>query len=228
MERARQRSCPRRTTRGAPRVRYRAAHRRPGDPPARADDRCRTATTTGRAALGTTRVRGVRPAGRADPPARRRDRAHAAAHDHRRRDRPHRRHRARRHRRGDRGVSPGRWDDDVAARNHVIAEAGQWRTVRSLDGRGPAFTLDDGRRVVSFASNDYLGLSQHRSVIDAARNALDRWGAGSGSARLIVGARPVHRELEAELASWKGAEAALLFPTGFSANLGALTTFATD
>jgi 7-keto-8-aminopelargonate synthetase-like enzyme len=64
-------------------------------------------------------------------------------------------------------------------------------------------------------------------VVRAAADALDRWGTGSGSARLIVGSRPIHRELESELAAWKQAEAALLFPTGFAANLGVMTTFAT-
>ena len=58
---------------------------------------------------------------------------------------------------------------------------------------------------MSFASNDYLGLTAHPAVIAAAHDALDRWGAGSGSARLIVGSRPIHTELEAELADWKGA-----------------------
>jgi len=125
-------------------------------------------------------------------------------------------------------MSSGSWDQRIAARNTAIAGAGQWRSIRTLDGRGPVFTLDDGREVVSFASNDYLGLSQHPLVTDAARGAIDRWGTGSGSARLIVGGRPIHRQLEAELAAWKGADAALLFPTGFAANLGVLTTFATD
>ena len=78
---------------------------------------------------------------------------------------------------------------------------------------------------MSFASNDYLGLTQHPAVVAAAHDALDRWGAGSGSARLIVGSRPMHGELERALAEWKGTERAVLFPTGFAANLGVLTTF---
>src|SRR5207253_8941068 len=93
-----------------------------------------------------------------------------------------------------------------------------------LDAAGPAGMLGD-RQVVSFASNDYLGLTQHPAVVAAARDALQRWGAGSGAARLIVGSRPVHSELEGELAAWKGAERALVFPTGFAANLGVLPTF---
>src|SRR4029077_15816083 len=73
--------------------------------------------------------------------------------------------------------------------------------------------------------NDYLGLTQHPAVLAAAHAAIDRWGTGSGAARLIVGSRPVHSELERELADWKDCETAVLFPTGFAANLGVLTTF---
>ena len=118
------------------------------------------------------------------------------------------------------------WRDIVAGRLAVIDAAGRRRTIRSLDGHGPAFTLDDGRDVVSFASNDYLGLTQHPDARAAARDAIDRWGTGSGSARLIVGDRPVHRELERELAAWKDEPAALVFSTGFAANLGVLTALA--
>src|SRR5262249_750026 len=109
-----------------------------------------------------------------------------------------------------------------------IAGAGRWRTIRTLEGGGPEFELEDGRTIVSFASNDYLGLTQHPAVRAAAIDAIDRSGTGSGSARLIVGGRPVHSDLEAPLTSWKDTDAALLFPTGFAANLGVLTTFATD
>jgi len=118
------------------------------------------------------------------------------------------------------------WQAWAAAETARIHAAGRWRAPRDLDGTGPAHTLaDDGRRVVSFASNDYLGLSHHPAVIAAAHAALDRWGAGSGAARLIVGSRPVHSALERALAAWKDTEAAVLFPTGFAANLGVLTTF---
>jgi 8-amino-7-oxononanoate synthase len=122
------------------------------------------------------------------------------------------------------------WSTWVADQCARIASAGQWRRSRDLDAAGPAGDLvDDGDKkpVVSFASNDYLGLTQHPAVIAAAHAALDRWGAGSGAARLIVGSRPVHSELEEELADWKHADRALLFPTGFAANLGVLSTLAT-
>jgi 8-amino-7-oxononanoate synthase len=106
-----------------------------------------------------------------------------------------------------------------------IRAAGQWRHPRDFDAAGPAGAID-GRSVVSFASNDYLGLSQHPAVVAAAHAALDRWGAGAGAARLIVGSRPVHHELEAALADWKRTERAVVFPTGFAANLGVLAAFA--
>ena len=114
------------------------------------------------------------------------------------------------------------WTEWAATEAAGLRTAGRWRTIRTLDGRGPAFTLD-GRPVVSFASNDYLGLSQHPAVVADAHQALERYGTGAGSARLIVGGRPVHAELEDDLAAWKGQQRALLFPTGFAANLGVLS-----
>ncbi|MDQ1510972.1 MAG: 8-amino-7-oxononanoate synthase [Actinomycetota bacterium] len=120
------------------------------------------------------------------------------------------------------------WDAWAAGESRAIRASGRWRAPRDLDGRGPETVIArDGRSVVSFASNDYLGLTTHPAVIAAAHEALDRWGSGSGSARLIVGSRPIHSELERELAEWKVSERAALFPTGFAANLGVLTTFGT-
>jgi 8-amino-7-oxononanoate synthase len=117
------------------------------------------------------------------------------------------------------------WRERAGREAAAIRAAGRWRAPRDLDARGPAGLVDGGREVVSFASNDYLGLSAHPAVVAAAHEALDRWGAGSGSARLIVGSRPVHGALEDALARWKGAGAAALFPTGFAANLGVLSAF---
>lgn len=119
------------------------------------------------------------------------------------------------------------WADWAARETDRIRSAGRWRAPVDLDAAGPEGKLaPDGRAVVAFASNDYLGLTQHPDVVAAAHAALDRWGAGSGAARLIVGSRPVHRELEEALADWKGTEAAVLFPTGFAANLGVLGALA--
>ncbi len=118
----------------------------------------------------------------------------------------------------------GDWSDWLDRRLDAIRDDGRWRAYRDFDAWGPRGTLTaTATDVVSFAANDYLGLTTHPDVITAAKAALDRWGAGSGGSRLITGARPVHRELEAELASWRGTERAVLFPTGYAANLGVLT-----
>ena len=116
------------------------------------------------------------------------------------------------------------WDRRVAAALDAVRAAGRWRAPRDLDATGPVTGTVDGRAVVTFASNDYLGLTHHPAVVAAAHAALDRWGTGTGASRLVTGSRPGHGELEAELAAWKGSEAALLFPTGFAANLGLLAT----
>jgi 8-amino-7-oxononanoate synthase len=116
------------------------------------------------------------------------------------------------------------WADWTEDQLDGIRLAGRWRRPRDLDADGPLARLD-GRPVVTFASNDYLGLTRHPAVAAAAHEAIDRWGTGAGSARLITGSRPVHTQLEADLADWKGADAALLFTTGYAANLGVLSTF---
>ncbi|HEX2563266.1 MAG TPA: adenosylmethionine--8-amino-7-oxononanoate transaminase, partial [Acidimicrobiales bacterium] len=116
------------------------------------------------------------------------------------------------------------WDRRIAAELDAVRAAGRWRTTRDLVTTGPVTGIVDGRPVVSFASNDYLGLTHHPAVVAAAHDALDRWGAGTGASRLVVGSRPLHSELESALAAWKGTEAALVFTTGYAANLGLLST----
>jgi 8-amino-7-oxononanoate synthase len=120
------------------------------------------------------------------------------------------------------------WRAWAEAEGEAIRARGRWRAVKDLDAFGAEGLLEpEGRQVVSFASNDYLGLSAHPAVTEAAAEALDRWGASSTAARLIVGARPIHSALERELAEWKVAERAMLFSTGYMANLGVLSTLGT-
>ena len=78
----------------------------------------------------------------------------------------------------------------------------------------------DGRRLLSFACNDYLNLTQHPAVKQAAIKALEKYGAGSGASRLITGNHPLYAALEAKLASLKGTEAAVVFGSGYLANTG--------
>jgi 8-amino-7-oxononanoate synthase len=81
-----------------------------------------------------------------------------------------------------------------------------------------------GRRLLSFSCNDYLGLTHHPKVKAAARAAVDRFGAGAGSSRLVTGNHPLYAELEARLAALKGAEAACIFGSGYLANAGIIPT----
>ena len=88
---------------------------------------------------------------------------------------------------------------------------------------GSAVEIEQGgRRFVSFACNDYLGLRAHRSVIAAGQQALAEYGAGAGASRLVTGNHPVYGQLEAKLAAMKAAEAALVFGSGYLTNLGVI------
>ena len=93
------------------------------------------------------------------------------------------------------------------------------RTVQAV--QGPRVVVA-GRALLNFASNDYLGLAQHPALIEALVAAAGRWGVGATAAHLLGGHRDEHATLEEELAAWTGRERALLFSTGYLANLGVL------
>jgi 8-amino-7-oxononanoate synthase len=84
----------------------------------------------------------------------------------------------------------------------------------------------EGREMVNFASNDYLGLAAHPALAEAARRAIEKFGLGSGASRLLAGGSALHAELEARTAEFKGTEAALLFNSGYSANTGSIAALA--
>jgi 8-amino-7-oxononanoate synthase len=83
-----------------------------------------------------------------------------------------------------------------------------------------------GREVLQFASNNYLGLANDPRVKEAAKRGIEKWGWGTGASRLVAGHTEAHEALEADLAAFMGSEAALVFPTGYQANLGLITTLA--
>ncbi|MFH1534655.1 MAG: 8-amino-7-oxononanoate synthase [Patescibacteria group bacterium] len=80
----------------------------------------------------------------------------------------------------------------------------------------------DGRRVLMFCSNNYLGLANHPKVKEATKKAIDKYGVGSGGSRILSGNYDIHQELENELADFKGGEDAIIFPSGFGTNLGVI------
>jgi len=101
------------------------------------------------------------------------------------------------------------------------------RRVCSWDAAlAPAELRVDGRRMLAFCSNDYLGLARDRRLGEAMARAASRWGAGSGAAHLVTGHTTEHHSLEEELAAFTGFERALLFATGYMANLGLLGALA--
>jgi 8-amino-7-oxononanoate synthase len=116
----------------------------------------------------------------------------------------------------------------LAAEHARRAQAQLLRRVRTIEPGEGAQIVVGGRRLIHFASNDYLGLSRHPALIEAlVRAARDVGvGVGAGAAHLLGGHRDAHSRLEEALARWTGRERALLFSTGYMANLGAITALA--
>ncbi len=86
----------------------------------------------------------------------------------------------------------------------------------------------DGRELLLFCSNDYLGLASHPALVQAAAGAMERFGFGSGASRLVSGSSPLHRELEEALARFKSAEDAVLFNSGYTANTSLIPAIASE
>lgn len=101
------------------------------------------------------------------------------------------------------------------------------RTVSAFTDADSAIgVIVDGRKLVNFCSNDYLGLARHPKIAAAMSEAATRYGSGSGASHLVTGHGAEHEALERELAAFAGRERALLFSTGYMANLAAITAFA--
>ncbi|MBM5827552.1 MAG: aminotransferase class I/II-fold pyridoxal phosphate-dependent enzyme [Cyanobacteria bacterium M_surface_7_m2_040] len=119
-----------------------------------------------------------------------------------------------------------RWD---LQRTLTALSPSRRRQLRSFAASAQGLVPQDGgdaAPLLDLASNDYLGLSRHPAVTTAAAAELQRSGLGAGGSRLVSGSRPVHQALETALASWLGRERALLFPSGFQANLAAVGALA--
>jgi glycine C-acetyltransferase len=100
-----------------------------------------------------------------------------------------------------------------------------WK-IRVLEGPSSTWCKVDGKKVLMFCSNNYLGLSTHPKVKEAALKAIETHGAGSGSVRPIAGTMDIHIQLERKLAKFKDAEASLVYQTGFAANAGLIPQLA--
>lgn len=112
---------------------------------------------------------------------------------------------------------------DFDAELQSLNQQSLYRRRRVVESPQSVLMQLDGRQVVNFCSNDYLGLANHPEVIAAFKRGVDQYGVGSGSAHLICGHSHAHHALEDELAAFTGRERALLFSTGYMANLGAIS-----
>lgn len=113
-----------------------------------------------------------------------------------------------------------------SAELNILREQGLYRSLRQIAGsQGPRVTLD-GREVLLLCSNNYLGLAEHPELVRASVTAVERYGAGSGAARLVSGTMELHAALESRLAAFKGTESALVFNSGYAANTGILGAIA--
>ena len=106
---------------------------------------------------------------------------------------------------------------DIKKSNHL------YRSRKVLESPQSVEPIIDGKKVLSFCSNDYLGLANHPDVIKSFKQAADKYAVGSGSAHLVSGHSVEHHALEEELANFMGTERALLYSTGYMANLGVVS-----
>jgi glycine C-acetyltransferase len=117
-------------------------------------------------------------------------------------------------------LTPEMTVDFIQDQLQSLRKASLYRRIRSVAGEQDAILTVDGCQVLNFCSNNYLGLANHPALRKAAKEAIDRYGCGSGASRLISGNMTLHEELESKIAELKGTEAALVFNSGFQANTG--------
>ncbi len=103
-----------------------------------------------------------------------------------------------------------------------LKQQGLYNTIRTIGSAQGAWIVVDGKRVLNFCSNNYLGLANDPRLRDAAKRAIDAYGAGPAAVRTIAGTLDLHRQLEARLARFKDVEATIAFQSGFASNLGAI------
>jgi glycine C-acetyltransferase len=103
-----------------------------------------------------------------------------------------------------------------------LKDAGLYNRIRTLSSPQGAWLVVDGKQVLNFCSNNYLGLANHPRLVRAAQQAVEKYGVGPAAVRTIAGTMDLHLQLEQRLANFKGVEAAISFQSGFNANLGAI------
>ena len=118
--------------------------------------------------------------------------------------------------------------DFLAAELAALREGGNFNRIRTLGSPQGGWIEADGKRVLNFCSNNYLGLANDPRLIEAAKAALDRFGIGPGAVRSIAGTMDIHRELERRLAEFKDVPGAIALQSGFTANLAVIPALVGD
>jgi glycine C-acetyltransferase len=119
----------------------------------------------------------------------------------------------------DNGNSNTAW---IAGELDLLREAGLYTHIRTIESPMDAWVQVDGRKVLNFCANNYLGLANHPRMREAAKGAIDHYGIGPSAVRTIAGTMTLHEKLEEKLAAFKRAEACITFQSGFTANLGTI------
>ena len=109
-----------------------------------------------------------------------------------------------------------------------LKEKGMFRRLRVVYGEEKAVCVIDGKEVINLSSNNYLGLTTHPKLREAARRAIDTHGVGTAAVRTIIGTMDLHQELEERLAKFKHTEATLTFQSGFASNQGIIQALMED
>jgi len=114
------------------------------------------------------------------------------------------------------------FERELHSRLAMLREQDLHRELRRIDSPQTPQVILDGRKLLNFSSNDYLGLANEPALKEAAVKAIEKYGAGAGASRLVSGSLVPHHQLEEQLAAFKGVEAALTFATGYVAALGTI------
>ena len=110
----------------------------------------------------------------------------------------------------------------LADRINELKEQGLYNQIRVIDSPMDGHVVINGRTVLNFCANNYLGLANHPRIKEAAKRAIDSFGVGPGAVRTIAGTMTLHEQLEKRLAEFKHAEAVITLQSGFTANLATI------
>ncbi|MCC6575664.1 MAG: aminotransferase class I/II-fold pyridoxal phosphate-dependent enzyme [Planctomycetes bacterium] len=121
---------------------------------------------------------------------------------------------------------PSKWAEYFAQQRKTWAEQNLGRKLRIMRQKPNARVVIGSQEMINFSSNDYLGLVSDMRIAEAAARAAGRFGWGAGASRLVTGTSSLHNELEVEIAKFRGTESALLFGSGYQANLGVISALA--